>query len=163
MSKRRAPKRKAVPIEEHVSSSDEEIGPGSLETLRENNAVLYKKFLAEQFKVESALTDEPDREDASKRMNKYKKQLDELKRQIAEKEEKQQPKTSIPAVHEESAPPDPVPQELEPPVETQIAPEVSNPPEVQEARPARTSRVRELTKLKNLSPEEKQLIIEEWN
>jgi hypothetical protein len=62
--------------------------------------------------------------------------------------------TSIPAAHEESASHDLVPQELEPPVETQIAPEVSN-------HPARTSRVRELTKLKNLSLEEKQLIIEE--
>jgi hypothetical protein len=89
MSKRRAPKRKAVPIEEHVSSSDEEIGPESLETLRENKAVLYRKFIAEQFKADRALTDEPDREDATKRMNKYKKQLDEMKRQIAEKEEKQ--------------------------------------------------------------------------
>jgi hypothetical protein len=89
MSKRRAPKRKAVPIAQSIPSSDEDIGPESLETLRENKAVLYRKFLAEQFKVESALTDEPDREDATKRMNKYKKQLDELKRQIAEKEEKQ--------------------------------------------------------------------------
>jgi hypothetical protein len=57
--------------------------------------------------------------------------------------------------HEESAHDDPLPQELEPPVETQISPEVTNPGEVP------TSTKSKFKKLIQLSKEEKQQIIEE--
>jgi hypothetical protein len=65
-----------------------------------------------------------------------------------------------PKVQEESAPPDPVPPELEPPVETQIAPAET---QANDTPPTTETKIKKLIQLKSISEEDKQKIMEELN